>query len=436
MRRVLLCLTTLIAATILAGCGAPKAGPPQMPSPVVTVVRPVLVPVADYWVYNGYLETTKAVEVRSKIRGFLTKVEFTEGAEVNLGDPLYKIDQREFITSQKKADAELKHATADIKIKEAQLKQAKTDLERVKATGIAGVEAKATLDTAQANYEVKVAEVEAARAAEKAAAAALHTTDIILGYTDVRAKIGGRISRTLVDEGNLILADTTLMTTILKVDELYVYFDVPEADLIAYQRTMAHSSAKDPLSQQIPVEVGVTTESGFPHKGRIDFRENRVETATGTIRIRGRLENPRVNGVRLLYPGMYAHVRVAKSQPEPQLAIPEDCLLSGQEGRFIYVIDAANKVQKRVVTVGPVVWKAPPAAPGAAPPGWVAINPHPKPPAQGHPPAPTRHSVKSVVAIISGLKPDDRVILEGLQKVKPQSPAVPEEWQLSPPTAK
>jgi RND family efflux transporter MFP subunit len=436
MRRVSLCLVTLAGAAALAGCRGQKAAPPPMPPARVTVVHPVSVPVRDYWLYNGYLETTKSVEVRSKIRGFLTKVEFTEGAEVAEGDPLYKIDEREFVTAKNKAAAELKHAQADIKIKEAQKKQARTDLERMKATGIAGVEAKASLDTAEANYEVRVAEYEASLAAEKAADAALHSTEIILGYTDVRAKLGGRISRTLVDEGNLVLADTTLLTTIVKVDELYVYFDAPEADLIAYQRSMAHSSSKDPLGQVIPVEVGVTGEDGYPHVGKIDFRENRVETATGTIRIRGRIQNPKTtNGVRLLYPGMYGRVRVPKGEPTPQMAVPEDCLLSGQEGRFLYVIGANNLVEKRVVTVGPVVWKAPPAEPGASPPSWVAINPKPQKPAEGQPPAQTRRSVKSVVAIVSGLKPDDRVILDGIQKVKPGGPADPELWNLTPPAA-
>jgi RND family efflux transporter MFP subunit len=455
MRRVSLCLVALAGAAALAGCRGQKAAPPQMPPARVTVVRPVGVPVRDYWLYNGYLETTKAVEVRSKIRGFLTKVEFAEGTEVAENDPLYKIDQREFKTAYEKADAELKHAQADIEIKKAQKKQALTDLERVKATGIAGVEARATLDTAQANYEVRVAELAASVAAEKAAAAALHSTDIVLGYTDVRAKIGGRVSRTLVDEGNLVLADTTLLTTIVKVDELYVYFDAPEADLTAYQKALIKSRQwadgwKPPdelefaldratlfitgLGASIPVEVGVTGEDGYPHVGRIDFRENRVETATGTIRIRGRVDNPKVNSVRVLYPGMYARVRVPKSEPVPQLVVPEDCLLTGQEGRFLYVIGANNQVEKRVVTVGAVVWKAPPSGPGEAPPSWVATNPKPSKPVEGRPPAPTRRAVKSVVAIVSGLKPDDRVILDGIQKVRPGAPADPEEWNLTPPS--
>lgn len=433
MRRVSLCLVALVGAAALAGCRGNKAAPPPMPPPRVTVVRAATVPVRDYWLYNGHLETTKAVEVRSKVRGFLTKVEFTEGTEVAEGAPLYKIDEREFKTANEKAAAELAKAEAGIKNWEAQIVQAKAELARVTDAVKSGAESKTALDTAQATYDVRVAERNAAIANRDAARSALHTTEIILGYTDVRAKIGGRISRTLVNEGNLVLADTTVLTTILRVDELYVYFDAPEADLIAYQKSLAHSSGRDPLSQAIPVEVGVTNEDGYPHVGKIDFRENRVETATGTIRIRGRIENPKINGVRLLYPGMYARVRVPKSEPTPQLAVPEDCLLSGQEGRFLYVIGANNQVEKRLVTVGPVVWKAPPAGPGASPPSWAAINPKPRPPAEGQPPAPTRRAVKSVVAIVSGLRPDDRVILDGIQKVKPGGPAEPEEWNLTPP---
>jgi RND family efflux transporter MFP subunit len=436
MRRVSLCLVALAGAAALAGCQGSKPEPAKMPPPEVTVVRPASVPVTDYWLYNGYLETTKAVEVRSKIRGFLTGVMFAEGTEVTKGELLYTIDKREFDTANRKAAAELAKAEAEIKNWEAQIVQARAELSRVREASRSGAESKTALDTAQATYDVRVASRDAAIANRDAARAALHSTEIVLGYTEIPAKISGRISRTLVDEGNLVLADTTLMTTIVAVDELYVYFDAPEADLVAYHKSMALSAGKDAPARTMPVEVGVTGEDGYTHAGTIDFTENRVETATGTIRIRGRIKNPKdgAKGVRSLYPGMYARVRVPKSKPVPQLAIPEDCLLSGQEGRFLYVVDSTNAVKKRVVTVGAVVWKAPSEA-GASAPGWSAINPRPKKSQEGQPPPRTRRDVKSVVAITAGLEPGDRVILEGMQKVKPDSPAAPEQWELKPPPA-
>jgi RND family efflux transporter MFP subunit len=434
MRRVSFMLFLLLTA-VLVGCRGAKPAQQTSPPPQVTVVRPVSVPVRDYWTYNGYLEQTKAAEVRSKVRSYLLKVEFVEGTEVKEGDLLYSLDKVEFDTAVRKAAAELKKAEADIKNWEAQIVQAKADLDRITTAVRSGTESKSEQDKAQAAYDVRVAERDSAKANRDAAAEALHSAKILLGYTDIKAKIGGRISRTLVDKGTLVQADTTLLTTILKVDELYVYFDAPEADLVDYQKAVIAAQSKDPLSQEIPVEVGVTNEVGFPHIGTIDFRENKVETSTGTIRIRGKLPNPLLgNKVRLLFPGMYAHVRVPKGDPVPQLVLPEDCLLSGQEGRFIYVVDDAGKVEKRLVTVGANVWKAPPAEPGASPPSWVAINTHPAPPAEGKPPAPTRRPIKSIVAITAGLKSGDRVILDGLQKARPGTPVAPEEWNLTPPS--
>jgi RND family efflux transporter MFP subunit len=426
-------LLALIAA--LVGCKREKAALPPPPPPRVTVIQPATVPVRDYWTYNGYLETTKSVEVRSKIRGFITSVAFEEGSEVERGKLLYTIDRLEYETALKKMAAEEAKAEADIKNWEAQIVQAKADLARITEAVRSGAESKTEQDKAQAAHDVRVAARDAAIASRDAAKAAKKTAEIQVSYTDIKATISGRISRTQVDAGNLIQADTTLLTTIVAVDWLYVYFDAPEADLIAYQKSLIASAQRDPMSQSIPVEVGVTKEDGYPHVGTIDFRENRVETATGTIRIRGRLENPPINGHRLLFPGMYAHVRVPKGDEVPQFAVPEDCLLSGQEGRFLYVVGKDGKVEKRLVTVGAVVWKAPPAEPGVAPPSWVAVNPTPQAPAEGQPPAPTRRLIKSVVAIPAGLNPGDRVILDGIQKTKPGDPVQAEEWDLKPPAA-
>lgn len=477
MRQTALVVTLLAAATGLTGCKREKPAPPAPPPPRVTVVRPVSVPVRDYWTYNGYLESTKAVEVRSKVRGYLNAVKFAEGTDVEEGQLLYTIDKLEFNTAVNKADAEEQKAAADILKAEAEIKswdaqiaQAQADLDRISQSLMGGVGTRTEEDKAKADLAVRKAEKKAAEAAlnatkasQSAAAAALRSARIQLGYTDIKAKIGGHISRTHVDEGTLVLADTTMLTTILQVDKLYVYFDAPEADLIAYQQSVIASHSKGPIAQQIPVEVGVTREDGYPHVGLIDFRENKVETSTGTIRIRGVIDNPvvassvqpmlpdaarpyfkalmgydpvMVENTRFLFPGMYARVRVPRSEPVDQLVLPEDCLLSGQEGRFLYVIGADNKVEKRVVTVGPSVWKAPPSVPGVAPPSWAADNPKPAPPVEGQPPAPTRRTIRSVVAITAGLKADDRVILDGLQQARPLAPVNPEEWIMKPPAEK
>ncbi|HEY1192142.1 MAG TPA: efflux RND transporter periplasmic adaptor subunit [Gemmata sp.] len=421
-----------VAVSALAGCRAQKPAPPPPPPPRVTVVRPVTTLVRDYWVYNGYLETTESAEVRSKIRGFLTDVRFQEGTEVEENAPLYTIDKREYNTAVRKAEAELLKAEAEIKTWEAQIEQAKADLDRVSGLIKVGSASKADLDLAKATLGVRTAELKAAEAARDASKEALHSANLILSYTDIYARIPGRIGRTHVDRGNLIQADTTLMATIVRVDKLYVLFDAPEADYFAAQksRLRANPSSGDVAA----IEVSVGDEREFPHPGVIDFRDNRVETATGTIRVRGKLDNPLLaNKVRLLYPGMFARIRVPKSDFAPQTVIPEDCLVSGQEGRFLFVVTEKNTVEKRLVTVGASVWKAPTLEPGKSPPIWVAINPHPAPPPEGQPPAPTRRPVKSIVAITAGLKDTDRVILDGLQQARPGAPVTPEEWNLTPP---
>lgn len=450
-------LLGLATALAVAGCKGQKGAAPPPPPPRVTVARPATAPVRDYWEYNGYLDTTESVEVRARVKGYLTKVAFKEGTEVKgpvrgsngevvtPGEVLYLIDKREYLTAKSKAEADLAKANADIeKAKadiqnwDAQIELAKVELKRADESVAKSVGSKTDQDKAKANLDVTTAQAAAARAqkdatvgARDSAAAALHSTEIQLGYTEVRAQISGLISRTQVTEGNLVgQTDPTLLTTIVRVDELYVYFDAPEGDLIAYQRAAAASTRPDPTSRSIDVEVRVAGEEGYPHKGKIDFRENRVETSTGTVRIRGRVSNPPgANGVRLLYPGLFARVRVPSGDEKPHLVIPEDAIMTGQEGQFVYVIGANDVVEKRIVTLGRTpVWKAPAAANGNAAPGWVIENPKPPPAPEKGPPLPARRPVRSVVAVLSGLKPEDRVIVDGTQKARPGAPVTPEDW--------
>ena len=175
-------------------------------------------------------------------------------------------------------------------------------------------------------------------------------------------------------------SDQTLLTTIVRMDELYIRFDVPEVDLVEYLKSRTNGPQLDPKTGEIPVEVGIAKEDGYPHHGKLDFQENKVDTSTGTIRLRGKIENPKgPSGPRPLYPGLYVRVRVPRGKPGPQLTIPEDCIMTGQEGRYVYVVKPDNTVEHRIVTVGPVVWKTPPPTPGVVPPRWMLVNPSPKP---------------------------------------------------------
>jgi multidrug efflux system membrane fusion protein len=400
----------LCTAVGLAGCARERPAPPEMPPPEVSVTRAVAYPVQLYRAYNGTLDAVEMVQVRARVKGFLDEVAFKEGDEVKQGDPLFKIDPREYTAAVKRAEADKQKATSDL----AQARSEATRAGRLRNTRAMSTE----------EYEQRLATRDVSEAALMQAQAALDAALLQLSYTEIRAPIAGQISRTLVTRGNLVgQNESTLLTTIVRMDPLYVYFDVPERDLVEYQKSLRAKELPDVLSQKLPIEVGVATEEGYPHKGKIDFRENRVEHSTGTVRMRGRLDNPRVppGNARLLYPGLYARVRVPAGPPRSLPAIPEDALMTGQEGRYVYVLGEGDVIQKRTVTVGPSVWKAP--LPGEeGPPGWALTD------AAGKP-----GELHSVISIESGLKPGDRVVFTGLTKARPGAPVAPQAWEMKAP---
>jgi multidrug efflux pump subunit AcrA (membrane-fusion protein) len=484
-----------LALAIAAGCRGQKP-PPQMPPPKVTVVQPVTSPVRDFWEYNGFLESTEVVEVRARVKGFLTDRHFKEGAEVRgkvalppgvtsgaelyPGDLLYEIDKREYRTAKSKATAELAKAEADILEAEAELPRTEADVENWEAQiALAKVKlaradealakkvgSQLDVDEANANLKVATAQHKAAKARSKAAEAqlaaanstkdsaksALHTTEIQLGYTDVRAPISGTIGRRAMDVGNLVgQSDPTLLTTIIRMDPLYAMFDVPERDLLEYLGEAEKRGLPHPPNETIPMEVRVPGQGhGMANEwrpGAIDYVEGSVNAGTGTVRVRGVISNPRratsarsdpprdESPLYLYVPGLYVQVRVPKTQPRPLPVIPEDAIMTGQEGRFVYVVGANNVAEKRIVTVGPVVWKSPPPSPGQVVPGWTLVNPTPGPPPEKGPPPPARRQVHSLVAIAAGLTTGDRVIVDGVQKARPGAPVSPEAWVMQAPAA-
>lgn len=420
MLRRSLTLLGIIALVVSSGCQPQRPVQAPPPPPTVTVSQPVSFPVQIYYEYNGNLDAVEMVQVTARVKGFLNEILFKEGDEVKQNDLLFKIDPREYVAATKRADADRRKAVTE-------LKRAKTEEERVKKLRGTGA-------VSDEDYEQRVATRETAEATLLQTEAALDASQLQLGYTEIHAPIQGQISRTLVTRGNLVgQNENTMLTSIVSMDPLFVYFDVPERDLVEYQRTMRSGHQGDLLSRTLPLEVGVATESGYPHAGVIDFRENRVDMGTGTVRIRGRIPNPRVQpgNVRLLYPGLFAKVRVPSGPPTQLLCIPEDALMTGQEGRYVYVLDDKKVVTKRSVTVGPSVWKAP-LLPDPRQRGWVLTS------LDGDGKAAAEQKsvpVPSVVAIESGLKPSDQVVINGLTKARPGSPVTPDVRELKPPPA-
>jgi RND family efflux transporter MFP subunit len=404
------------------GCRHQRAAPPAPPPPVVTVTRPVMYPVQTYFEYNGHLEPVEMVQVVARVEGFLNEIDFTEGDDVEEGKLLFEIDPREYQAAVKRAEADKLKAGAELR--RAQSEEAR--VKRLRASGAISEE----------EYEQRVSTRETAEAVVSQTAAALEAAQLQLSYTKIHSPIHGQINRTLVTRGNLVgQTGNTLLTTIVSMDPLYVYFDAPERDLVEYQRSLREVTENEILSGTFRVEVGVASEQGYPHVGKIDFRENRVDIGTGTVRVRGRIPNPRVPpaNVRILYPGLYARVRIPSGTPRPLAAIPEDALMTGQEGRFVYVLGADNVVEKRSVTVGPQVFKG---EPPEGKQGWTLA------PAEGaEPPAAegdessvaVEAPVPSVIAIESGLTTDDVIVINGLVKARPGTPVAPQSRKLRPP---
>jgi multidrug efflux system membrane fusion protein len=373
-------------------------------------------PVQRYYEYNGYLDAMEMVRIMARVKGFLNEVHFTEGDEVKKGDLLFKIDPREYEAAVKKGEADRLKAISELN---------KARSEATRATRTAAVRA-----MSEEELQQRIAARDTAEAVLKQTEAALEAARLELSFTEIFAPIAGRISRTLFTPGNLVgHGEAMLLTTIVSVDPIYVYFDVPEHDFVEYERELR----KKPLSTDDgrAIEVGVATENGFPHRGEIDFQENRADISTGTIRMRGKIPNPRLppGNVRLLYPGLYARVRTPAADPQPLLTLPEDALMTGQEGRYVYVLGTDDVVQKRTVSVGPFVWKA------SSPADWDQSHWSlvPSSPASSERDA-QRVPIQAVVAIANGLQPEDRVVINGLTKARPGASVTPQEWTIESPS--
>lgn len=389
---------------------------PAPPPPTVSVTHPVTYSVQSYYEYNGNLDSVEMVQVTARVPGILKEIDFKEGDEVEPNALLFKIDPREYQASVKKADAD--RLKANVEVKHAKL-------EENRAINFRGTGA-----ISEEEYEQRVAARETAEAVLMQTEAELEAGKLKLEYTEIRSPIAGQISRMRVTRGNLVGQDPdAVLTTIVSMDPLYIWFDAPERDLVEYQRQLqaGEKPESDLLSGSIPVEIGVTSEQGFPHVGRIDFRENRVDVGTGTVRCRGRIPNPRVppGNARVLYPGLYARVRVPAGPARSLPAIPEDALMTGQEGYFVYVLGDGNVIQKRTVKVGPIVYKSQVIAGG--PKQWTLTA------TQAKDDASKDVGVPSVVGIEEGLTTNDAIVFNGLTRARPGSPVSPQVWALSPP---
>ena len=360
-------ITALAIGLLATGCGkdASKTAPPPA---VVTVVQPISREIVEWDDYIGRLEAPETVEIRARVSGYLDKVHFKEGKEVKKGDLLFTIDPRPYQAEYDHADAEYERAVSQTDL-------AKNDFERAKRLI-------ATKAISEEDYDTKSKTYTAAQAAVKSAKAALESAKLNLEFTQIHAPINGRISRAVVTEGNLISSGVggsgaTLLTTIVSLDPLYLYGDADERSILKYLRLRREGKRESARDKEIPAEMELADETGFPHKGRIDFLDNRIDPNTGTMRARGVFSN----ADHSLSPGFFVRIRVPGSGKYPALLIPDRALGSDQAQKFVYVVNAEKKVEFRPIQIGPMI--------------------------------------DGLRVVRSGLKAEEQIIVEGLLRVRP-----------------
>ncbi len=359
--------SSLLVAVValIPGCESSAPAVAGTPPPPVTVSQPVAREVIDYDDYEGRIGAVESVEVRARVRGHLVKVNFQDGQMVKPGELLFEIDPRPY-------QAELDAAQAQVAGAEAALTLATKEYQRAASLLRSNAASREEVD-------VWVGKQAVAKAEKLKAEAAVERAKLDMDFTKVTAPIGGKISRTQVTVGNLINASggETLLTTIVTVNPMYVYFDVPERALLRYRRDYSKAiagpgGAPVPLKElKVPVEVGLEDEQGYPQRGVLDFAENKVNPSTGTIQARGVLPNAQGK----LDAGMRARVRVpAASEARKALLVTERAVGTDQGRRFLYVVNDQNVVERRDVTLGRVTDGLQVVDAGLKPDDWVIVN--------------------------------------------------------------
>ncbi len=317
--------------------GGPTAGPPP---PAVSVANPLEKEVVEWDEYTGRFDAVDTVEVRARISGFLNEVKFTDGAIVKKGDLLFVIDPRPFQRVLDKDRATLQGART-------QLEFAQKDLERAKP-----LVANATIS--QQGFDQRTQAVRAAEANVLSAEASVRSSELDVEFTQIHSPVTGRISRKLVSEGNYLTGGSgsgTLLTTIVSIDPIYFYFDVSEADFLKYQRLGSVMMQHSARISEIPVQLALQGDQGFPYSGKMSFIDNRIDPNTGSLRVRAVFDNPD----QLFQPGLFARVRLAGSGKYNAILLPDMAVATDQSNRFVFAVADDGTVSAKPVTLGPMI---------------------------------------------------------------------------------
>ncbi|HAU80056.1 MAG TPA: efflux transporter periplasmic adaptor subunit [Stenotrophomonas sp.] len=363
-RRLTMAGVSILAAAVLTACSGSHAEEAGMPPPPSVSAAPVLVKQVSQWDdFSGRVEAVESVELRPRVSGYIDKVNYVEGQEVKKGDVLFTIDARSY-------RAELDRATAELNRARTQAQVSRSEADRARRLSDQQAISTETWEQRRAVSEQALAQVQAAQAAVDAAR-------LNMEFTQVRAPINGRAGRAMVTAGNLVTAgdSASVLTTVVSLDKVHVYFDADEGTFLRYAQMARKGERPSERDSELPVKVGLSGETGYPHEGKVDFLDNQVTRSTGTIRVRALLDN----ADRAFTPGLFARVQLLGSGQFQAMLIDDKAVLTDQDRKFVYVVDKDNKAQRRDIELG--------------------------------------RTADGLRIVEQGLKAGDRVIIDGVQKV-------------------
>ena len=320
--------------------------------------------------YTGRTEAVESVQIRPRVSGYIDQISFQEGQLVKPGDVLFVVDQRPYRNVLDQDKANLQRADAQRQLNVANFARAQQLFQNKVSS--------------KEEYDTKVADRNEAEAEFAQAQASLNSAQLNMDFTEVKSPILGRISRQLVTRGNLVQADSTVLTKVVSVDPIYAYFNIDERAVQKYRDQIQNGQLQDPRVSSMPVYLQLEGETGFPHEGIIDFVDNTFNASTGTLQIRGRFENKDAS----LYPDAFVRIRMAGTPKHEAILITDRAIASDQGQKFVLLVDNTSVVQVRPVEVGPIV--------------------------------------DGLRVVRKGLGPDDHVIVNGLVNAQPGNKVTPQ----------
>jgi RND family efflux transporter MFP subunit len=360
--------------------GAPTAQQAP-PPPAVTVAKPLVEELREWSDFTGQFEARESVEIRARVSGYLESVNFTDGQLVKKGDLLFVIEPRPYEIALETAQTQVTQSAAELQLAEVQLARTAQLLKNKYAT--------------QETYDERLAQVNIAKAARDAAVASVNQAQLNLDYTRVLAPVAGRMGRHEVSVGNLVMGgvtgNTTLLTTLVSLDPIWLTFNVSEGDGMTYKRLVQRGEIKSPRDNAIEVQGQLMDEKDWTLKGNIDFVDNQYTRTSGTIRVRAAFANPDL----FITPGQFGRVRVPMSQFQPTLLVPDAAVVTDQSVKLLFTVAPDGTVVPKPVELGPV-------------------------------------TDDNLRIVRNGITADDQVIISGLLRARPGQKVMPEQGTVRP----